>query len=402
MAGDAIELVAGHHSVCTSLKPHRRQAGAAWLGQRPSDVAMKLLWQLSGPSSSRGTFPTVLDSLRTMVSMLRIYLDQNKWVELSRSRRGRFSDDLGDVWHVAKAGVDAGLLSFPLSDIHYYETHKRVDQASRWRLAATMVELSHGHTLAGSSTLVPAEVTAAAYRIATGSPPPRRVEAFGLGAAHALGVEPGRFSGLSSLDELEAAGMPDVMLDLVRDGVIDATELALLARTEASPAASAIAAATRKQMGAVGRRFADAQRDYASALQQHGLAHQRDEGLSRFDLVDVIPLFNRAFAALGKQLTPEQFKDIEAVEGLLREVPSKWVVREMRRVRHRNAQQAWTENDLNDVNALSGAVVYCDVVVTERQWTHHLNQEGIARLHDTVVISDLRKLPELMVTDSRV
>lgn len=333
--------------------------------------------------------------------MLRIYLDQNKWVELARSRKSGFTDEVGGVWHLAMTRVEDGRVSFPLSAVHYYETSKRVDQESRWNLAATMAELSRVHTLAGSSTLVRAEVKAAAARIvsrATYSPP---IEAFGEGAAHALDADPGTFQGLSSIEELDAAGMPSEILDLVRKGLVGAAELAVLARTESSPTARTIAAATRSRMGAVDRKFADSQRSFASDLQKHGLVHRRDEGLSRFDLVDVMPLLTRALAELGMKFDPKQFEDIDVVNRLLRQIPSKWVVREMRRVRHRNSQQPWAESDLNDMNALSGAVVYCDVVVTERQWAHHLNQEGVAKLHNTTVISDLRNLSALLVADSR-
>lgn len=334
--------------------------------------------------------------------MLRIYLDQNKWVDLARSRKSGFTDELGEVWHLANASVEAGLASFPLSAVHYYETNKRVDQTSRWNLAVTMAELSRVHTIAGSSTLVPAEVTAAATRIASGGTISPSIDAFGRGAAHALGAEPTTFEGLSSIEELKAAGMPPDMLDLVRRGLVEAVELAVLARTETSTRARDIAAITRSHMGTVDRKFADAQRRFASELKTHRLTHRRDEGLSRFDLVDVIPLFNRALAQHGVMFTPEQFEDIEVVDELLHEVPSKWVVREMRRVRHRNPQQPWTESDLNDMNALSGAVVYCDVVVTERQWAHHLNKEGVAKHNDTKVISNLREVTGLLVADSRL
>ncbi|HEX8081565.1 MAG TPA: hypothetical protein VF557_15240 [Jatrophihabitans sp.] len=332
--------------------------------------------------------------------MLRVYLDQNKWVELSRSRRTGFTDDLAGVWHLATSGVERGLLSFPLSAIHYYETNKRVNQQSRWNLAATMAELSHMHAIAGPNTLVPLEVEAAVAKIVPGSRPTQPVQAFGIGAAHALGADPGTFTGLVNVEELRAVHMPAEMLDLVLRGLVDAAELAVLARTEASERAKQVAAQVRSQMGTIDRRFADGQRSYAEGIKKQGLSHRREEGLSRFDLMDIMPLFTRACAERGFLLKPEQFRDIKVVERLLQQVPSKWVVREMRRVRHRNPQQPWTDSDLNDVNALSGAVVYCDVVVTERQWAHHLNKEGLAELHGTTVIYDLHQLPELLVTHS--
>ena len=88
--------------------------------------------------------------------------------------------------------------------------------------------------------------------------------------------------------------------------------------------------------------------------------------------------------------------DRARVQHFLENVPSRWVTRELRRVRHRNRQQQWQRGDLNDVNALSVATPYCDVVVTERQWARHLNHEGLAEKYGTVVIHDLTELPSLL------
>jgi len=77
-------------------------------------------------------------------------------------------------------------------------------------------------------------------------------------------------------------------------------------------------------------------------------------------------------------------------------IPSRWVECEMRRLRHANPQKQWEGNDLNDVMALSVAVPYCDVVVTERQWAHFVGVAKLDRRFNTTVISDLRRLPELL------
>lgn len=286
--------------------------------------------------------------------------------------------------------------------VHYFETTKRVRQDSRWDLAAAMAELSRMHTIAGANTLIPQEVDAVAARIYRdqidpNAPDPSPIEPFGVDAAHALGAPPGTFAGQFSFEELRAAGMPEDMLTLVRRGLVDATELAVLARTESSEQARKIAEQTREQMGEVDQKFADHQRAFAEHVKDNRLTHRRDEGLSRFDLADIRELILRACVARGFVLTPEQFGDTETVERLLKEVPSKWAVR---RVRHRNVQQSWTASDLNDINALSGAVVYCDIVVTERQWAHHLNKEGLPQLHGTTVISDLKDLTGLLVAHS--
>jgi len=50
----------------------------------------------------------------------------------------------------------------------------------------------------------------------------------------------------------------------------------------------------------------------------------------------------------------------------------------------------------NDVTALSIAVPYCDVVITERSWAAMINDQKINRRFNTQVLHDLRELPGLL------
>jgi hypothetical protein len=53
-------------------------------------------------------------------------------------------------------------------------------------------------------------------------------------------------------------------------------------------------------------------------------------------------------------------------------------------------------NDIKDVEFLSVAVPYCNIVVTERFWSHTVRAAGLDRRYDTIVISDLTEVPELL------
>jgi hypothetical protein len=122
--------------------------------------------------------------------MKRVYLDQMKWIDLARADKGveaaaRFADTL----LVARRGVDNGLVSFPLSSIHYIETAKRRDERSRRALARTMATLSRFHTIASPRALVPPEIDLALHRRFGRPTNPRAPEAFGVGVAHALNIE---------------------------------------------------------------------------------------------------------------------------------------------------------------------------------------------------------------------
>jgi hypothetical protein len=59
-------------------------------------------------------------------SVKRVYLDQNKWIDLTRAKHGQKSGErFADALTVARAGVEHGLISFPLSLTHYMEVTQK-------------------------------------------------------------------------------------------------------------------------------------------------------------------------------------------------------------------------------------------------------------------------------------
>lgn len=127
--------------------------------------------------------------------MKRVYLDQNKWIDLAAARTGLAKGEpYVDVLAVARAGVERGLLSFPLSSVHYMETTNRRKWESRRELAATMALLSAFHTIAPQSQLVPPELDRTFNRFFGRPTELRALRPFGIGVAHAFdsAVEPYR------------------------------------------------------------------------------------------------------------------------------------------------------------------------------------------------------------------
>ncbi|HEV2772803.1 MAG TPA: hypothetical protein VGV57_08260 [Thermoleophilaceae bacterium] len=119
--------------------------------------------------------------------MLRVYLDQAKWIDLANAAQGRPNGArFGDALTVVRAAVDRGLASFPLSAAHYLETCRRADPRSRLALARVMSEISRHHTIAGPQALVPAEVEAALHERFGRPLGPKTAQVFGFGASHAF------------------------------------------------------------------------------------------------------------------------------------------------------------------------------------------------------------------------
>ena len=63
---------------------------------------------------------------------------------------------------------------------------------------------------------------------------------------------------------------------------------------------------------------------------------------------------------------------------------------------HQNPEHRWTSNDIHDIDALGSTVPYCDVVLTDKAVTAHVNRVGLAERLNTVVLARLEDLLPLL------
>lgn len=90
-------------------------------------------------------------------------------------------------------------------------------------------------------------------------------------------------------------------------------------------------------------------------------------------------------------------QDDEETRDFLKSFPSIYSYVNLTTSRDLNKSQDIHPNDLNDITALSVAIPYADIVVTEKQWKHiAANQTDIAESYNTVMSSDLSELPSLI------
>ena len=117
--------------------------------------------------------------------MLRIYLDQNKWIDLARAATGHpRGEPFVDALAMCRAGVEAGDVSFPLDMYRYWETSKRRDDRSRNDVADVMTDLSRKHTMSEPSGVLDHELDLALRRRFGRPTEIRSRQVFGIGMAH--------------------------------------------------------------------------------------------------------------------------------------------------------------------------------------------------------------------------
>ena len=325
--------------------------------------------------------------------MKRVYLDQNKWIDLAAARTGhRRGEPYQDVLTLARAGVEHDLLSFPLSATHYIETSHRRQWKSRLDLATTMALLSRFHTIAPESVLVPSEIDRALKARFRVPEIVRDTQVFGVGADHAFDTDIVRY------EVPEGIPIDPVLKIEVERWATSVKEWAALVGPPPEEEGK-IEGYDPDKHREVGERWAEAQQNLRVVREQAGWHRgEKAELVARAQaIVDYNEPIGEALERAGLHWGHVYALEQDGMVALVEDIPLIHVASELARLRATGAQQPLTANDLNDISALTRAIVYCDLVVTEKQWTALIKRAGLDELYRTAVFNDLRDLgPQLV------
>jgi len=323
--------------------------------------------------------------------MLRVYLDQNKWIDLARAATGHPAGArYVEVLEAARAAVAAGTASFPLDMFRYAETSKRSDDRSRNDVANVMSELSNRHTMAPGRYVLPAELDHALNARYGRPEEPRSPEVFGIGIQHLTNgqvVLPELDISLlrSSGNDIDASDYPktqEIYAKLI--------EAELLRVGPAMARLAGVVTDTRH----LDQQYVDHENKIASEIRASGLSGDMLElAVRAADLGDIRPAVTQAVEGIG--LTWDRFVEDLGPAGVVEfmdDLPTRHVTNVMRGARLRQTEQAWEPHDLNDILGLPIAAAYCDVVVTEKQWAHRFTQAKIEARYGTTILRSVADL----------
>lgn len=322
--------------------------------------------------------------------MKRVYLDQNKWIDLAAAEHGsKRGESYRDTHLLLRATVEAGDVSLPLSSAHYIETANRRDWDSRRKLALVMASFSHLHTIAPGSALIPGELDRAMQQ-AFGRPDTLLpMKPFGHGLAHAFdrGIEPYR--------------VPPELASYVADrwgverGVNYMRELVML--TGLPPEAEEKLPGFKPLSHLpVAEQYARDKEELRQARQAAGW--NKGEKAARVAAAEAFTDHEEQLnAALERaQVSATALYDLgaEGMTAFLRTIPTIFTASELERLRHTASQKEWERQDLTDITALGVAAVHCDVVVTERFWVEAAKRARLGHTYNTVFLRRLEDLPQ--------
>ncbi|OFW62105.1 MAG: hypothetical protein A2133_05370 [Actinobacteria bacterium RBG_16_64_13] len=327
--------------------------------------------------------------------MQRVYLDQNKWIDLLAVTKGKHANgSLADVLRFIAAGVSHGQLSFPLSSTHYMEVSFRRDWASRRDLANLMAVISRFHAIAPRVAILPDEVDCVLRSIFGRPVRVRSPCVFGYGILHSVLCE--RWP-----DELERSDLRAQLSQLASfppgSAEREAVELALLEgpKPEDEPLLPGYNPLATRIHGDL---WAKSREDTRATRKAEGwVSGERSERLALAETLAHERVFWERVSAAG--VAPEEIfaRGRDGLTDLVRQIPMMDVICELGRLRDTADCRPFSANDLADVGFLGPAIVYCDVVVTERQWADHAKRAKLDEKYQTKVIHDLRDLLPLLV-----
>ncbi|PKI91131.1 hypothetical protein CW368_07660 [Actinomycetales bacterium SN12] len=296
----------------------------------------------------------------------------------------------------------------PLAVAHYLELWHRRDQRSREQVGALMRDMTGYATIPSPYLVRRREVRSLVAQLtAVPSSLPSISDLLGYGAAHAFGSPHGRFRFVESLaspdstvSEGPSVAPPENWEALERSG--PAWEWLQLVGTPAILESEGVERTPEHRYGT--QHMQSELRVRESIIRERATPAQLCDFLVADELKSLTDEINEIAAELD--VDPNLFFSSgllgrtgpESVHAFITALPSAFAWATLRYRKHRDLTHPWEQHDWTDASALSVAVPYCDVVITERRWAHMIEATGLAKRHGTRAGHGIAALETLLLT----
>lgn len=331
------------------------------------------------------------ESERRYASLVkRIYLDFKDWVAMAKAALGHAEQPAhDDALLLARYGVERGLVEFPISASTYQELLQKADRKRREEVRTTIVELSRLRTMAPIDLLLPGEIDRA-LKSRFGRPTTVRSHPiWGHGVGHAFGEPdyafplPAQFDGIDEVTKARIIDFGTATLErAMLAGLGDGVDLGPVPGIDRARDLVERHAVGEAEVGELIRKNFPQRERFRDAWIARAMYELVDELTAAQLRANVHP---RELSAGGKEGMTQFMLDLPTFASF-------W---ELRFRRHRE-RRPWTGNDLRDLQSLVPAIVHCDVVVTERNWTAVIRATGRDEKYGTVVAANIAELPKLL------
>jgi hypothetical protein len=342
------------------------------------------------------TWPSRL--LRPSRDIAIVYLDLNHWIGLAKANTGHPDGERHrPALEALRAAADRIIV--PLSAPHYMEMSGIADPRQRFDVAAVMEELSRFRCLMSGPTVTALELEGAFERVAGTPQRFAPTPLIGRGALQAFGKAGGLQirspeGDVTENTRLEWPGGPEAFDAFRRDAELTLNRALLRGPTdEGVPELQKLGWDPTIAKGIAEKR-AQQQREHARVLDDDDRWRRgrlRDVIAARYLTLEIQAALNQAVTAHGLRIS-ELFANVDDIRHFTDTMPSAdtWIT--LHTAAHRNAETPWRPNDIFDIDALSFAVPYCDIVVTERHASHVLHAAKLPSRVGTEVLATPEEL----------
>ncbi|RDZ39258.1 hypothetical protein C5B89_12095 [Haloferax sp. Atlit-47N] len=328
---------------------------------------------------------------------MRIYLDQNKWINLLQEREGDTPDhypDFSDALEFVEEHAQNDSVVFPIDSVRLQEAAARGDSADRSMLYDYLWEISGGWGYAPFSSVMVAECREA-VRCRAGMGDQLEDEVFGRGIAHIEGAPLHRIrheSGEWLLDQIDDEDV-DLAYEIAQsyemyNDHISGDGLEGLRELHDTRELAEMLEGWDKE---IRKEYADTDRQRRVSMVKHYVQIILPEFLEWWTQV--------GFHPLSHPVSPEDWneyvrrgRDAETAESFLREFGFHYCFNELR-FRRGLEGMGFSANDVRDLQALSIAIPYSDIVVCEKHFGNLALQSNLDEVFDTTILTDLSDLP---------
>ena len=336
-----------------------------------------------------------------------VYLDQWVWIRLAQAAKGRPQNPKDKaVLEAVKSASKAGV-AFPLSSTHFVETLRTSSHSRRSAVADMMASISHCRTLAPRRVIMRHQLLTAMHE-SFGRPMfrPERPQIIGLGVhwafegvQHQLSIRNPDGVPLPHVSLIPAdilcrltqwaeiqflTGPADDQIELLRTKYgyrPEATEDVIKSRLEWEEVYKGLLAddpITREELRV--------------RIQAREVIHEH------LDLIqEVFHEYGVPFRTLTGGSHPTAGHNREAMVAFFNRMPTVRLAVARKLDLFRDSTSTWKVNDLQDIDAISQAAPYCDVVVGDKATVTSMRKEGLSGTLVTAKLSDLvSALPRLV------
>lgn len=310
--------------------------------------------------------------------MLKIFLDLNHWIALSKAYYGMPDHPKHiEALSLFQSKIRKKEVILPLQISHLVEFSRHSNEARRKRMAFVFEELSQRWFFAPWSAILPYELSVAISRIFDTQETIAKPEIFGKGALFSVSpsakqtfIENKKLKMEFDFYEL-LSSQPGALFDLLTFPNEDGRKKQLFSDRKRRIGYAADCEQLRDRNDSL---------DLSRRAQAASYTIEHQEELQRRLLAAGKTFFD--FKALGPTGMSDFFD----------EVPSLDVDRTLCIFRDRQWNRRIDDNDMNDIGYLSKAIPYCDVVLVENLWAHAIRTQGLDEKYNTKVFTNLKDL----------